>query len=208
MLPEPEGPRQGIAGTGEPLRLLITGDSSAAGVGAETQEVALSGQLAARLAPHVQVNWQLHATTGHRTRDTIARLQALNRQKFDIALIALGVNDVTRANTQARFLAQQAQLWELLQARFGVRQILCCGVPPMAHFPLLPQPLAWVLGQHALRLDTGLAALASQSAGVSHLPLVLPRTRQMAATDGFHPSTKAYAIWAENLAKHILTEHL
>ena len=48
-LPEPPGPRSGVGGDGPDLRLLILGDSSAAGVGAERQEDALSGQLAARL---------------------------------------------------------------------------------------------------------------------------------------------------------------
>ena len=36
-LPEPEGLRQGVEGSGPPLRLLILGDSSAAGVGVATQ---------------------------------------------------------------------------------------------------------------------------------------------------------------------------
>ena len=36
-LPEAEGERQGEAGSGDVLRLLIVGDSAAAGVGAATQ---------------------------------------------------------------------------------------------------------------------------------------------------------------------------
>lgn len=40
-LPEPAGPRQGVAGGGEPrLRLLVVGDSSAAGVGLQHQSQA------------------------------------------------------------------------------------------------------------------------------------------------------------------------
>ena len=49
-LPEPEGPRSGVTGQGGPLRLLICGDSSAAGVGVVTQRLALAQQLAKRVA--------------------------------------------------------------------------------------------------------------------------------------------------------------
>ncbi len=42
-LPEPEGARIGVLGEGPLLRLLILGDSSAAGVGVETQADALLG---------------------------------------------------------------------------------------------------------------------------------------------------------------------
>src|SRR5689334_20066239 len=48
-LPEPPGPRAGLAGDGPPLRLLILGDSSAAGVGAPSQDEALSGRLVSEL---------------------------------------------------------------------------------------------------------------------------------------------------------------
>ena len=52
-LPEPEGNRHGVAGKGTPLRLLIAGDSSAAGVGVEQQRDALAQRLAKRLAETV-----------------------------------------------------------------------------------------------------------------------------------------------------------
>ena len=40
LLPEPPGERTGTAGDGPPLRLLVTGDSAAAGVGAAHQQSA------------------------------------------------------------------------------------------------------------------------------------------------------------------------
>ena len=49
-LGEPEGPRHGTLGSGPPLGLLVAGDSAAAGVGARSQDEALCGQLAQRLA--------------------------------------------------------------------------------------------------------------------------------------------------------------
>ena len=49
-LAEAEGPREGVAGTGRPIRILVAGDSSAAGVGAPVQAKALMGCLLSRLA--------------------------------------------------------------------------------------------------------------------------------------------------------------
>src|SRR5438105_9883693 len=79
-LPEAEGPRYGIEGTGDlRLRLLVVGDSSAAGVGVADQAQALAMPLAVRLAQRLggSVSWQLAAKSGISTaqaRDWIARL--------------------------------------------------------------------------------------------------------------------------------------
>ncbi len=202
LLPEPTGPRQGRAGRGPRLRLLITGDSSAAGVGAGTQRQALSGQLVGQLAKRFTVEWWLEATTGHTTQNTIERLQGLSEQ-FDVAVTALGVNDVTRAVSRQSFEDNQTSLLDLLTGSMGARQVIVTAVPQMARFPALPQPLAWVLGQQAARLDRGLQKVAAGYPQASHLALNLPDDPALAAPDGYHPGPKAYAIWAEQLAQLI-----
>ena len=204
-LPEPDGPRQGQAGSGPRLRLLIAGDSSAAGVGVAHQDEALAGRLVQQLAKGWQVEWRLEATTGHRTADTLSRLHALPTQRFDVAVLALGVNDVTGAVPQRRFAGQHQELARLLVDRFCVRRILVCGVPQMEHFPALPQPLAWVLGRQARRLDERLAQLSAQLDGYHHLPFELPSDPELAAEDGYHPNAQAYALWADRLAREIET---
>ena len=75
QLPEASGPRTGSLGNGPPLRFLIIGDSSAAGVGAQTQDEALAGQLVAALGAHHTVHWQLIAATGATTASTLAKLK-------------------------------------------------------------------------------------------------------------------------------------
>ncbi|MCA0873632.1 SGNH/GDSL hydrolase family protein [Seohaeicola saemankumensis] len=204
LLPEPPGARIGTAGDGPVLRVLIAGDSSAAGVGAETQQAALSGQLAARLSRHHALRWRLEAVTGATTRSTLARLRALEPERFDVAVIALGVNDVTRAVPVRVWTARQRQLHALLRARFGVTRIIASGLPPMAQFPLLPDPLAWVLGCHAARLDAALAGLAADDPALEHVPLSLPFAPEYVARDGFHPSALAYDHWAGMLAGRFL----
>lgn len=202
-LPEAAGPRAGGSGL---FRLMIVGDSSAAGVGAATQDQALAGRLAAALAD-LDPTWTLHARTGTTTAATLARLVALPPHPFDAAVVALGVNDLTRGVRLAPWLASQAALWDLLSARFGVRVTYASGVPPMGAFPVLPQPLRSVLGARAARFDAALAGLAARRPGVRHLPF--DRTlldASMMASDGFHPGPPIYALWAQALARAIRTD--
>ncbi|CUH86757.1 hypothetical protein PH5382_00670 [Phaeobacter sp. CECT 5382] len=203
ILPEPDGLREGRQGRGRLLRVLIAGDSSAAGVGVSDQSVGLSGQLAAHLSPHFDLIWRLEATTGHQTRDTLARLAALPKQHFDVVVLALGVNDVTHGTSRRAFFDQQSELIHLLSTRFAPGLILACGVPQMQLFPALPQPLAWVLGRQSARLDGILAGLDQDHDHVAHIPFQLPQDPDLAAEDGYHPSARAYALWAGVLAEKI-----
>lgn len=204
-LSEPEGPRAGVCGEGPDLRLLIAGDSSAAGVGVAHQDQALAGQLVAALASDFAVHWQLHATTGHTTAQTLARLRDLPRQPFDIAVTALGVNDVTRQVPLARWVQRQTALATLLRDRFGVRGHWRSGLPPMDAFPLLPRPLRDVLGAQARAYDAWLARTAQGH--LHHLPFDRARLDvALMAEDGFHPGAPIYAAWAQELATGIRAE--
>ncbi len=200
-LPEPPGPRAG--GDGDGLRLLILGDSSAAGVGAETQAAALGVQLAAALAQDGPVSWHLEAATGATTKDSLGKLPQLPEAPFDLAVLVHGVNDTTGFVSARRFMARQNALIDALRARHAVKRFVLSGVPPMHHFPLLPQPLRWVLGCHAERLDQVLAELAQEHCDVQHLALNLPYEPHLVARDGYHPSEAAYALWAGHLAQVI-----
>ena len=63
-MPEPPGRRAGTAGHGSLIRLLVAGDSGAAGVGAPTQDQALCGHLVRRLSRHHTVQWCVLAVNG------------------------------------------------------------------------------------------------------------------------------------------------
>ena len=204
MLPEPPGDRSGLAGEGPVLRLLIAGDSSAAGVGCHHQDQALSGRLVGLLAARRRVSWRLEAASGATTADTLDRLADLPPAPFDAAVIALGVNDVTRMVPLARWVAQVGALHTLLQTRFGVQRTIWSGLPPMAHFPALPAPLRHVLGALAARNDGALADLADKTPGLVHRRLDLPLRPDLMAEDGFHPGPQATPLWAAGLVGPVL----
>ncbi|WIT12414.1 SGNH/GDSL hydrolase family protein [Paucibacter sediminis] len=212
-LPEAVGPRSGMAGGGAlQLRLLIVGDSSGAGVGAATQAEALAGQLSAALAQRLggSVHWQLIAKTGHTTADALAEFEASATQAADVLVTALGVNDVVSQVSPRRWAHQLRLLHELAVQRAGVRYSLHSAVPPMHAFPLLPQPLRWLLGAHALRMNRMLARslLGDARRGLQALPPHLhgAAAAELMAPDGFHPGPAGYQLWADALAERIVRE--
>ena len=200
-LPEPPGARAGVAGAGPRLRLLVLGDSAAAGVGAGHQDQALSGQLVRALSPRFEVHWRLEAKTGATTASTIEHLRSLPSAPFDVAVSSLGVNDVTAGRRVSHWLHEQAALRALLRERFGVGRLLVSGLPPVHAFPALPQPLRWYLGARARAFDQALRQSLAREPGVRHVGFDGGHdVASMMASDGFHPGPPVYAAWAERLA--------
>ena len=207
VLPEADGPRSGRHGAfTRVLRVLIVGDSAAAGVGVATQDEALAGQLVRALAaalPRTAIEWRLIARTGVTTREALAMLRGEDSQVFDVVVVALGVNDVTSGARVAHWLAAMAELLAELRERWGAPTVLVSGLPPMHRFPLLPQPLRWYLGRRARRLDVALATWARAQQAVRHVALP-DADPSLIAADGFHPGAGACAIWGERLAAEIV----
>lgn len=202
-LPEPTGARAGKTGRGIPLRLLIAGDSAAAGVGAESQAEALSGQLVLALNDHFRLDWRLEAGTGATTRQTIARLRSLvsaDESGFDVLVTSLGVNDLTRHVGEGAWLESQRELRRLAREELGVRLLVIAGLPPIDRFPALPHPLRWYLGRRAIRFTSRLRADLACEPSAHLLDLRLALDPQLMAPDGFHPGPRIYAEWARRVA--------
>ena len=213
MLPEPPGPREGVNGEGAPLRLLILGDSAAAGVGAATQTDALSGQLVAAISPHFKVTWRLHARTGATTSAILRDLSIATAETCDVVVTSLGVNDLTAGRPRDVWLRHQTELITLLRSKFSTRLILLSGMPPMHHFPALPQPLRWYMGEGARRYNRGLRGLTADFDDCRVVSIDASREAELLAADsiaadGFHPGPAFYTIWAESIAAQIINSPL
>ncbi|MFI5105670.1 MAG: SGNH/GDSL hydrolase family protein [Terriglobales bacterium] len=203
-LPEAAGPRTGSAGRGSAVRILIVGDSAAAGVGVDRQEQAFSGQLIAALQEQSAVRWRLFAKTGATTESALGELKTCPAETFDIAVTNLGVNDVTSGLSVREWLRLQTQLAELLRTRFQVRTVMLTALPPMHKFAALPEPLRWFLGQRAKRFNLALRSFVPTQSKCDLVELRDLTEPGMLATDGFHPSAQTYAAWGRSVAAMIL----
>lgn len=206
-LPEAAGARRGQVGQGPLLRLLITGDSSAAGVGVVHQRLALAGRLPALLARRCgwQVQWQLLAQSGLSSAQTLALLQSQPVQHFDLVLAVTGVNDVVEQVPSHRAVAARVALADHCRNALGARHVVFAPLPPVHQMHGLPQPLRWVAGQDARRHDRALARWAATRADVSHVSVPLQLNRGVLASDGFHPGEPVYRQCALAICEHIAT---
>ena len=202
-LADPAGRRHGISGQGPDLRLLIIGDSSAVGVGTSHQEEALLGQMRKRLSQTNTVYWSVDGITGATTADTVARLQDSPEQKFDIVSISLGVNDITTRVPLADWLRNFSNLLDLAESKFQADVICVSGIPPIQYFPLLPQPLRWVLGAQAKRFDRALRTLVADRAGCRFVEMDFKPDITKMSPDGFHPGPKVYSEWGRKVYRAI-----
>lgn len=222
-LPEAAGAREGLRAASDgagpdageawdetsraPCRLLIVGDSSAAGVGAAHQDEALAGRLTAELASRLArpVRWRLVARTGLNARELAALVDEAQPAPFDLALVVVGVNDVTGLRSTGAWLRDLDALAGRLRRVSPRGRLVASGLPPVHRFPALPQPLRAFLGARARDFDAALARWAQGRGGALYVPIPDMADRSLAATDGFHPGPGAYAIWAATLADAIAT---
>lgn len=197
-LPEASGPHRGeVGGAGAPVRLLVVGESTAAGVGAADHQEGLTGQLATRLAAETRrpVHWRVIGRNGATASTARDQLLAPARDvAADVAVLVLGVNDTLRLTAPRRWTADLRRLVELVRQRCGPIPVLLAGVPPVGRFPGLPQPLRGVMGMRATLLDRAAARLAGTMDGVRHVTVPLPRgADELFCGDRIHPSPAGYA---------------
>jgi hypothetical protein len=212
-LPEAAGPREGVAGgaaaTGDPaLRLLIVGDSSAAGVGVDHQERALAGYLTRTVAERSarRVAWQLKARSGVTTAGALKLVQHERPAPADVAVAVLGVNDVIEQVSTRRALAERERLTDWLMEHAGVRHVVFAALPPVEDLPLLRDPLRTIAGRDARRHDEAVARWAAGRRDVSHVPISLRLDASVLAVDGFHPGEPVYRHCGEALGRFIADE--
>ncbi|UXI67927.1 SGNH/GDSL hydrolase family protein [Tahibacter amnicola] len=204
-LPEAEGERDGSVGAGpDTLRLLVVGDSSAAGVGVSRQDEALAVPLARRIAELTgrRVQWQLVARSGVVTHEALDLVREAALRPADILVTSLGTNDVTAQHSPSRYVTAYAALVDELRRRTGFRWFIANGLPPMHMMPAAPQPLRWYLGRCACRLDTALRRWLEHLPEADYCSLQWAQAQDM-ASDRFHPGPRQYAQWSAELARKI-----
>lgn len=206
-LPDAALPWQGIcfpaqsssAPASAPLRLLVIGESTVAGVGVETQQQALCGQLAQQLANTWSrpVNWQACGRNGATAAVCCQQLlPTLEAQHWDLVVIALGVNDTTHLTPRWRWRRALHHLIDYFAGKAG--QVLLTAVPPLGEFSALPQPLRGWFGLRAGLLDSdALRCCATSQALYAAMPSAFEA--HYLARDGYHPSAAGYQLWAAGI---------
>jgi len=205
-LPGASGERAGVIGAGPDYHLLAIGDSIIDGVGTGTTAASLPVQFAQELATRrgLRVRWRIEGTTGHAVRDVIERLESLRDVPVvDLVLVSVGVNDVTGLSSTRHWRRSLERLLQGVGRRWPGARVVLAGLPPMALFPLPPQPLRFSLGLRAATLDRIAARIALQHPRARHVPTRIDPLRHDFCADGFHPSPESCTLWAQELCAEL-----
>ncbi|MBD3656886.1 MULTISPECIES: SGNH/GDSL hydrolase family protein [Marinobacter] len=202
-LPEAQGSPGGQYGEGAPVfRVLVIGESTAAGVGVSTHDQGLASQLALQLHEHSgqTIAWHTFGVNGIRLGELNNRLANADLPEADVVLLSMGVNDTTGFTPRYRFRQQLMDLRDLLVQRYPA-PVYLLSVPPMHLFTALPSPLRHVMGWRARQLDRLYQELAHQAPEeFRYLTYPTITDPSMLASDGYHPSEKGYRAIAGALA--------
>lgn len=197
-LPDAAQPWQGTLDGPEPLRLLVLGDSTAAGVGAATQHEALPGHLAQRLAELSGrgVQWTAAGRNGATARDLVTDyLDTVVAERWDVVFLTIGANDALGLRTRAAFARDIRVILTALTAASPI--VLMSSLPAFFRFELLPNPLRFNLYLHSRSLEDAARAVVAGFPTVHMSPPPPPYTSGFFASDLFHPSEIGYRDWAE-----------
>lgn len=199
-LPEATGTPAGQWGE-DPARhkILVLGESTAAGVGVERHQQGLACQLAYQwyLQSGDAVAWQTWGTNGAQLRHLLAKLDNSPQWDATHVVLSMGVNDTVGLTGRRRY----RQELQALQTRLAYQPLYLLAVPPMELFSALPSPLRHILGWRARQLDRVQQQLAQhQPQHFHHLPYPVLNQPDLFARDGYHPSEKGYKALAYHLA--------
>ena len=185
----------------EPLRLMLLGDAVALGVGVDTPEQTLGGQLARMLGDAgASVSLATVAIAGARSGDLatqVARAQLGARP--DIAVIIVGTNHVTHLVRPGEAAAALATAVRRL--RDGGTTVIVGTCPDLGSVRALAPPLRQLGGWYSRRIARAQAS-AARAAGATvidiggHVGPVFRADGGMLCHDGFHPSADGYRVIA------------
>ena len=199
ILPEAQAGWRGTVDGPDPLRLLVIGDSTAAGVGVSDNGDGLPGHLAREIASTLDrgVEWSVIARSGATTgevRNFFLGLAA--RESFDLIFVSTGVNDVMQLRTKYAFTADLELILAGLESSSPTAALMVAGIPRMERFSSLPDPLGTILGARAYRLNAAAHRVIERHPGVVHAPPWPIGVDGFFAEDNFHPSAVGYRAWA------------
>ena len=196
---------------GDPIDLLLLGDSIAAGLGAGSAGDTLGAQLAKRLAKKTRRTVRLRsaAHVGSETAMVRAQLAALPpRYRADVAVIVVGGNDVTH---RIRTAESVQHLREVVEPLVAVGTEVVVGTcPDLGALAAVPQPLRTLASRSSRQLAaaqrdlvTGMGGHAVSLAEVVG-PFFVAQPDDMFAVDRFHPSGAGYRRTAKAMLPSVL----
>jgi len=176
--------------------ILVLGDSTGVGVGAQRPEDSIAGRLAIDFPDSDIVNI---SCSGARVAEALeqARQCIAEGRHYDVAVLHLGGNDVVRGTDTAELAAACETL--MVELKQVARHAVWLGPPNIGLAPLFPLPYAWLMASRT-RAATSVFAASAARHDVAYVDFSTPEhgerlrrdKKDHFAVDGFHPSSSSY----------------
>jgi len=209
-LPEAEGNPFGLVNFSNSeitKRIVFLGESPVAGVGVKHYERSLTACTASSLslALGCNIDWRAVGENGIDIKQTVARLlgKALE-SPIDYLVVVLGVNDVTKMRSFKNWHVQIEILIKQVRKQSNC-QIIFYGCPPLGKFPALPKLLSLVAGYRASILDNISRTHPLNNKEFQFVVFESAVSKQLFATDGYHPSEKGCVEMGRKISADIMT---
>jgi lysophospholipase L1-like esterase len=182
--------------TAEGASILVLGDSTGVGVGANLPEESIAGLLATDFPDANIVNVSESGARVAHAFEQARRCLDLGR-RFDIAVLHVGGNDIVDATPNDRLATDcDALLIELARV---ARRTVWLGPPNLGWAPLFPLGYSWLMRARS-RVAIAIFLKCAERRGAAFVDFSAPshathfrrRRREHFAADGFHPNSCSY----------------
>lgn len=188
-----------------PLRLLVLGDSTAAGVGVSDQVDGLPGRLAIALAARLDrdgvprgIAWRAVGRNGATTHDLLADyVDEAFAEPYDLMFLSIGANDALTMRSAGAYARNLRQLLRLSRAHQPDALVLVSSMPSFGQFDLLPDPLRTSLLRHAHSLERSGRLVVADDPHWRMSSRPPAYVEGFFADDDFHPGVVGYREWAD-----------
>ncbi len=150
------------------------------------------------------MRWHALGESGITARETLQRLiPHLPEAEMDLVVVGLGGNDTFKVNSPERWRRDMTEIIETLREKYPNSAILLANSPRVIDFPVLPQPLKFVLWRVSRLQHAVGKSLANAEENVFYFDEA-ETVDERFFSDGVHPSEYGYALWSEAMIKFLL----
>ncbi len=183
------------------IRILILGDSTGVGTGAESDEQSIAGRLGADFpAAHIENN----SKNGRKIADLLDAFTASGQRRYDLVVIQIGGNDILYLTDYAAI--RQGIERVVARARMLSDQIVMLHSGNVGGAPLFIRPISDFYTHRTERVRDIYMEVAAAK-GVGYIDLFRERSEDLFlleadkyyAPDHIHPSGPGYGWWYERL---------
>jgi lysophospholipase L1-like esterase len=194
----------------ERYRILIVGDSTGVGTGAEAPEDSVAGLI---LRDFPETTIENRAENGAKFADVVEQLDDEQTELYDLILIQAGGNDILRFTALDRLENNVGTLLESAKER--ARHVVFMSTGNVGNAPAFMPPLTWIYTSRTRKVRKLLMEIA-EAQEVIYVDLFMERRddpfvsepRRYNAPDFLHPGSEGYRLWYEALKNQAGLEEL